>query len=352
MAKSLSEQITQRIRKDKEQVEKEISQIEQGEGDFTNVISTGSTLLDLAISGGRIYGGGLPAGILVEISGVESSGKTALLCEIAGNIQRKGGQVLYHDPEARLNHQFAQMFGLQPDPESYIQTDTVTEVFQSIRKWQPARTDVINGIITDSLAALSTEMELEKEEGDKMGMKRAKEFSEQLRKTCRILTQKNYLMCCSNQIRENTDAGLYGQKYVAPGGKAIGFYSSLRLRTSIQKKLTKTKLIYGKEVKRIIGIEIEVEVFKSSVWKPYHSAPLTIIFDYGIDDIRQNLQFIKTYTGKNVYTINNESLGISLENAIQKIEENNQALQLRQEVISLWNEIESQFDSDRKLKLR
>ena len=69
------------------------------EGNFSKVISTGSTLLDLAISSGRIRGGGLPGGIFVEIYGPESSGKTAIICEIGGNIQKKGGTCHYYDPE-------------------------------------------------------------------------------------------------------------------------------------------------------------------------------------------------------------------------------------------------------------
>ena len=86
------------------------------------VISTGSTLLDLAISGGRIYGGGLPAGIVVEIFGPTGSGKTSLLCEIGGAIQRQGGILKYLDPENRFNPQFARIFDLDidiEDPEFY-----------------------------------------------------------------------------------------------------------------------------------------------------------------------------------------------------------------------------------------
>jgi len=262
------------------------------DGDAEFMVSTGSTLLDLAISGGRCKYGGIPAGILVEIFGPSGCGKTTLLCEIAGDVQRKGGQVMFHDPEARLNKEFAKIFDLDTVNMEYAVVNTVPEVFSSVRAWEVKNSNQVNGIFADSLAALSTDMEMSKDEGDKMGMRRAKEFSEELRKTCRILTNNNYLMVCSNQVRQNLDAGPYGQRYISPGGEAIGFYSSLRLRCFSPRKIKIKKTIHGKEYDRIIGVETQIEVFKSSIWKPYHVAPVTIIFDYGIDDVRQNLQFI------------------------------------------------------------
>src|SRR5574343_1146298 len=107
------------------------------DGNMANVISTGSTLLDLAISGGRVRGGGIPGGILVEIFGPSGAGKTVLLSEIAGAIQRKGGDIMFHDPEARLNKQFAQMFDVDIEDIAYTTPDTVTEVFKAVRSWEP-----------------------------------------------------------------------------------------------------------------------------------------------------------------------------------------------------------------------
>jgi protein RecA len=305
----------------------------------------------LAISGGRVRGGGLPAGILVEIFGPSGSGKTVLLSEIAGNIQAKGGQVMFHDPEARLNKQFAKMFGLNLEEEDYGRPDTVPEVFKAVRAWSPnGKNDTIHGIMADSLAALSTGQEMDKDEGDKMGMRRAKEFSEELRKTCRILAHNNYLMVCSNQVRINVGGGDWGPKYTTPGGEAVGFYSSVRLKTQIIKKIVKKKKIHGREVSRVIGVEAEVEVFKNSVWKPFHKANLTIIFDYGIDDIRQNLQFLKDNSSSSVYILGNEKLKASMDESIVMIEDNDWEERLRQEVILLWNKIELQFSSHRKPK--
>jgi recombination protein RecA len=321
------------------------------EGNTERMISTGSTLLDLAISGGRINGGGIPSGILVEIFGPSGAGKTVLLCEIAGAIQRQEGQVMFHDPEARLNKQFARMFDLDTDDMNYGKPNTIPQVFKAVREWEPEGKN-INGVFADSLAALSTDMEMGKDEGDKMGMRRPKEFSEELRKTCRILTQKKLLMVCSNQIRDNMDAGPYGQKYRSPGGHAIGFYSSLRLRAGNPTKIKQKTTVSGKEVTKVIGVKIEIEVFKSSIWKPYNKAPLTIIFDYGIDDVRENLQFIKDYTKNTVYTVDGEDLDKSINKAISIIEEEGLEDKLKEEVQRLWKEIESKFDSNRKKKQR
>jgi recombination protein RecA len=307
----------------------------------TSVISTGSTLLDLAISGGVYPEGGIPFGIMVEVFGPSGSGKTVLLCEIAGRILREGGNVMFHDPEGRLNFQFATIFGVEKEKISYTMPNTVSEVFRSIRKWEPRNPNGPSAIFADSLAALSTEMEMEDE--DKMGMRRAKEFSEELRKTCRVLASKGYLLICSNQIRQNLEAGPFGQKYISPGGEAIGFYSSLRLRTSKPKPIKQEKTIGSKTISRIVGVEVQVEVFKSSIWKPFRSAPLTILYDYGIDDIRENLQYVKEMTGSQVYCVEDEKLSKSLEKSISIVEKRGLQNALKQQVIRIWNEVEDQF---------
>ena len=338
----LSEQMEKRARK-----KPEIRSEYDGNQIF---VSTGSTLLDLAITGGRVRGGGIPGGILMEIFGPASSGKTVLLCEIAGAIQRQGGQVMFRDPEARLNLQFAQMFGLDVEGIMYDHPATVPEVFAPVRSWEPDDEGVVNGIIADSLAALSTNMELE--DKDAMGMRRAKEFSEECRKTCRTLTEKGFLMVCSNQVRENLDAGPYGQKYKSPGGMAIGFYASLRLRCMNPKKIRRKKSISGKDVVRVVGVETEIEVFKSSIWKPHRTAPIHIYFDYGIDNIRANLQFVKTTRGNKVYTVGKDNLSKSLDKSIYMVEKKDLENELKEEVIDLWEKVEEQFKDERKEKKR
>lgn len=343
---SLTEQMKRKVAKD--------GKLKRGgkklEGDTTQMISTGSTLLDLAISGGRKRGGGIPGGILVEIFGPSGSGKTVLLCEIAGGVKRAGGEVMFKDPEARLNKQFARLFDLDVDAIDYAMPSTVPEVFGPIREWEPENDKVVNGVFADSLAALSTEMELDN--NDKYGTRRSKEFSEELRKSCRTLTERNFLMVASNQVRQNLDAGPYAEKYKSPGGEALGFYSSLRLRMKGSSKIRQEETVAGKKVRRVIGVQTDVEVYKSSVWKPFGEAQLTILFDYGIDDVRENLQYVKTYKKLTTYAVGGEKLDQSMGKAIVIVEDEGLEKQLREEVIDLWEEIEAKFKSERKPKER
>lgn len=344
VSKPLGKQVQQRVNKP---VSKKTH-----DGDFNMVVSTGSTLLDLCISGGRVHGGGIPTKILVEAFGPSGSGKTVLLSEMAGDVQRKGGNVMFHDPEARLNKQFARTFDLKPEEMQYDTPDKIPQVFQAVRKWD-VPPNKINGVFTDSLAALSTDMEMGSDEGDKMGMRRAKEFSEELRRTCRLFPTKNILMVASNQVRVNQNAGPYGQKYISPGGEAIGFYASLRLRFSTPTKIKRAVNIKGKKYERVVGIETEVEVYKSSIWKPYGKAPLIIYFDYGIDDIRANLKYVKAMTKETVYMVNNTKCdGRSEDDAIHFVEENNMEVELKEQVITLWEGLENKFEIERKKKMR
>jgi RecA/RadA recombinase len=316
-----------------------------------NVISKGSTLLDLAISGGRYPEGGIPGGILVEIFGPSGAGKTVLLCEIAGAVQRQSGEVMFRDPEARLNNQFAALFGFKVENAIYGRPDTVPELFGPIRSWKP-KSKAINAIFADSLAALSTDMEME--DKDKMGQRRAKEFSEECRKTCRVLTNRNFLMVCSNQIRQNVGATQFEQKFVVPGGNAIPFYADLRLRCHNPIKIPREIEIDGKKVKRIVGVKTTVEVFKSSIWEPHRDAPVHIIYSYGIDDIRANLEFVKSIVGGTHYMLSEtERLDNGLERAIARVESNDgMDLQLRRYTIQLWRELEEKFKVSRREKRR
>ena len=340
----LSEQVKRKV--SKKVVEEEIEAV----GNFSRVISTGSTLLDLAISGGRIRGGGLPGGIVVEEAGPAGCGKSTALLEISSNIQEQGGEVAYFDSEGRLSPQFAAEIGIDVNKINYIRANTVKEFFSSIYKFEPQNKDVIHGFFADSLAALSTEMEMESE--DKMGMRRAKEFSEHFRKACRIIANNNYLIVCANQVRQNLDAGPYGQKWITPGGQAVPFYASVRLQFHNPEKLKRKKTIAGKEQTRVIGISVEVSIIKNSVWSSWHTAPITFLFGYGIDDIRENLQYIKTNKGSKVYSVSGDSLGNSLEDAIQAVEEGHLHKVLREEVIDLWSEIEEKFEIGRNKKLK
>lgn len=323
------------------------------EGNFGTVISTGSTLLDLAISGGRVRGGGMPTGIMVVAYGPSSTGKTVMACEFAGAVQRLGGEIDYGDSEGRLNKKFAEMFDLDMNTINYSQPEVIPDAFKELcNSKKKEDEDVLHAYIVDSLAALSTTLEMENEEGDKMGGRRAKEFSMYLRKSKLKIAKKNKILFCTNQIRENMDGGAWSRKDVNPGGKAIEFYASLILRFTKFQKIKKQVTIRGEKVKRSIGINGIIEVDKSSIWKPHREAPITILFDYGIDDIRENLEFCKKYSSSNEFQVGDVNLGKTINKAIQEVEEQGLEKKLKEQTIDLWEEIESKFEENRKPKKR
>ena len=179
-----------------------------------------------------------------------------------------------------------------------------------------------------------------------MGMKRAKDFSQRTRKCCKLIANKNWLIACTNQVRE----GQYGE--VTPGGKAIPFYSSLRIRVNEIRKVEKKKIVKDKEQKKIIGIESSCYMKKSTVDDPYRIAePVFIIFGYGIDDIRGNLQWLKTNTKATTYNAVDKDYQ-SLDAAVAYIEKEGYEETLKEKVIDLWEEIEQHFKTDRKPKVR
>ena len=335
--KSLTQQV-------EEEAKKPIERKPKYDGNIEMITSTGSTLLDLEISGERIRGGGIPSGIMVEIYSKNSVGKTVLLCEIAGNVQRNGGQVMFKDPEHRLNKQFASRFGVNPNEMDYSTPDTVPEVFAPVRNWKPENLDIVNGIFADSLAALSTELELKKEEGDKMGMRRAKEFSQECRKVCRSLAKNNFLMVCSNQMRATGNS--FGPSEDATGGNAIGYYSSLRIKLEMKERLTrevefdtgrkdkKDNPILNK-TKKNYGTAVTAFIVKSSVAMAYGTTLIYILPQYGIDDVRANLTWYKQETKDTKYFAG----GRGLEEAIQIIERESKQSELREAVIDLWEKI-------------
>lgn len=319
------------------------------EGNFDLVVSTGSTLLDLAISGNRRGEGGVPGGILIEIYGHSGGGKTALLSEICSSSQKRGGEIKFADPEARLDQEYTQIYGvnIKEDFFDYSRPNTVSKIFDLIWNWQPKNKKVINVFAGDSIAALSTEMEIE--DGDKMGMRRAKEFSAGLRKTCVLIRENNWIIAFTNQLRQDQSG------YVTPGGLGIPYYASLRIQVSPMYKGSKIKkeikLNSGVKVEKVIGINSLCTVTKSSIDEPFKTAPICITFGYGIDDIRANLQYYKDMTKESKYNAITKEF-VSMESAIRYVEENKLELDLKKRVIALWGDIQKQFDVNRKPKER
>ena len=320
--------------------------------DVTNMVSTGSTLLDLGISGGRVRGGGIPGGIMVEIFGPNSAGKTALMVEMGASIQHKGGQVDVNDPEARLDKRYAEVYGLELNKDRYNRPNTVKELFDCIDNWEPENPKVLNMMATDSIAALSTDMELSAD-GDKRGQKKAKELHAGCRKSARKIAEENKLLVFTNQQLD----GDYGA--TTSGGKSVGFYSSLRIQV-IKKKPVEKEKVYkpegakgsGKKIKKVTGIYSEAKIIKSSIDDSFRIVPIYIMYGIGIDDIRANLQYVKDMTKGTMYDCFDGKTYQILDQAIKYIEDNDLEPRLRETVIDMWEEIESKFKVTRKKKVR
>jgi len=199
----------------------------------------------------------------------------------------------------------------------------------------------------DSIAALSTALEMG--EGDKRGQKKAKDLHSGCRTSARTISQANKLIVFTNQQLE----GEYGA--TTSGGKAVGFYSSIRLQVRNKGRIDKEKG-YTHDTKKVVvkksvGIESEVLVVKSSVDDLYRTAPLYIMSGIGIDDIRANLQWLKEKTGNTKYDCFTKDY-VALDSAVLYIEQNNLEKELREKVIDVWESIELQFKVDRKKKVR
>jgi len=254
---------------------------------------------------------------------------------------------LFLDPEGRLDKEYSRIYGMAIDKNNYAMPDTVEQVFKTIREWDaPDKGQRVTHVVgVDSLAALSTDLEMEK--GDKMGMKRAKDFSTELRKTARVIKKRNWLIAATNQVRD----GEYGE--FTPGGNAIAFYASLRMRVAQLKRIEKkVKLASGKDVSKVIGIQSHIFIKKSTVDDPFRECDIYIVFGYGIDDIRGNLQFWKEMTGDTLYETPDKKRYQSMEQAITRVEENQLENTLRGNVIDLWEEIEQKFKTERRTKTR
>ena len=344
----------------------EIPKTERGSGlfiqpvHFDHIVSSGSTLLDLAVSGSRASEGGIPAGIVMEIFGQASSGKTAILSSIAAQAQSKGGSVLFADPEGRLDKEYARIYGMSIKAENYAQPDFVTDLLKMIWEFKSSEnsTDVF---IADSIAALSTKMEMDSDEGDKMGGKKAKDLHQLMRKTCRKIAKSNLLVAFSNQLHDSMSA--YGGRTRTPGGHAIPFYASLRLEIKvirmIEEELSVDRAILGsireavvltgsdkksaaKKISKITGVEAVVRIVKSTVDDPFRTAPVRILFGYGIDDVGANLQWLKTIAGLSKYLAVDKEF-IRYQSAINYIEEMSYEKKLREQVSYVWHGIEHDF---------
>jgi|TARA_B100000085_G_scaffold285476_1_gene321620 recombination protein RecA len=279
--------------------------------DLTEWVSTGDDMLDLAIS--NRPNGGFPVGRIVEVTGLEASGKSLLAAHTLANTQKKGGLAVYIDTENAINQEFLQALGVDTEKLLYVPLETVEDIFdamdsiiESVRKSDKNR---LVTIVVDSVAAATTKVELSADY-DQAGYATQKAIiiSKAMRKITNLIGRERILVVFTNQLRVRMGVS-FGDPYTTSGGKALGFHASCRLRMKQMGKLNSK--VGG--VDQTVGIKTRVQVIKNRMGPPLRAVNFEIYFDRGIDRYGSWLNTMKTYKlvsqGGAWYTWVDESTG-------------------------------------------
>ena len=258
--------------------------------DIKEFISTGSTMLDLAIA--NKPNGGIAVGRITEINGLESSGKSLIGAHILAETQKKGGVAVYIDTENSVSEEFLKVLGIDTTQCLYLQLQTVEEIFQAIEeivlKVREAEKDRLVTILVDSLAAASTQVEIDADfEKDGWATSKAIIISKALRKITQMIGRQRIALVFTNQLRTKLGV-MFGDPWTTSGGKALPFHASTRIRLKNKGRITDSK-------KNVLGMTILAQVVKNRLGPPLRHAEFPLYFESGIDDIGSWLEVMKKH---------------------------------------------------------
>lgn len=286
-------------------------------GEATNmnieVIPTGAISLDMALGVG-----GIPRGRIIEIYGPESSGKTTVALHIVAEAQKLGGVAAFIDAEHALDPKYAKAIGVNIDNLLISQPDTGEQALEICEAL--VRSNAIDIIVIDSVAALVPKAEIEGEMGDSHVGLQARLMSQAMRKLSGTLAKSKTACIFINQIREKVGI-MFGNPETTPGGRALKFYASVRLEV---RKTQSIKANSGGE--DFIGNRVKVKVVKNKVAPPFKSAEFDIMFGTGISSagciLDEAVAAEIVAKSGSWYSFGDERLGQGRENAKDFLEKN------------------------------
>ncbi len=281
-----------------------------GESPQIQAISTGSLTLDMALGVG-----GMPRGRVVEVFGPESSGKSTLAYHVMAEAQRSGGEAAYIDAEHALDASYAAVCGVDIDSLLVSQPDSAEQGLEICEYL--VRSGALDIVVVDSVAALVPKSELEGDMGDTHVGLQARLMSQALRKLTAAISRSNTAVIFINQIREKVGV-LWGSPETTPGGRALKFYSSVRI------DLRRIESV--KQGKDIVGARIRARIVKNKVAPPFKVAEFDMMFNEGISkegdlvDLASEAGVVKK--SGSFYSFGEVRLGQGRENAKAFLREN------------------------------